>query len=116
MAERRSEIIYKEVTDGNVEICKELCNALMTYKADNGVIHPEVLRAMNFDNRLKPSFEGSAEKQLIVAFDGTKPVGYVFSSVSMETESSKRARKGYRESMKRVFTLIGCLCLRRSAV
>ena len=75
-----------------MEICRDLCNALMTHQADNGIIHPEVLRAMNFDNRLKPSFEEAAEKQLIVALEGDKPVGYVFSSAAMETESSKTAR------------------------
>jgi ribosomal protein S18 acetylase RimI-like enzyme len=64
----------------------------MTYQADRGVLHPEALRAMNFDNRLKPSFEGAEEKQLVVAFDGSKPVGYVFSSAGLETEASKTAR------------------------
>jgi GNAT superfamily N-acetyltransferase len=71
-----AEITYKSITDGNIEICRDLCDALMAYQAEKGVIHPEVLRAMNFDNRLKPGFEGAAEKQLIVALDGGKPVGY----------------------------------------
>lgn len=94
MTENR-EITYQEITDGSVEICRELCNVLMAHQADRGVLHPEVLRAMNFDNRLKPSFEGAAEKQLVVAFHGSKPVGYVFSSAGLETEASKAARPAW---------------------
>lgn len=95
MTKNYGEITYKEITDGNVEICRELCNGLMTHQADKGMVHPEVLRAMNFDNRLKPSFEGAEEKQLVVAFDGGEPVGYVFSSAGLETEDSKTARPAW---------------------
>lgn len=99
MTKNHGEITYKEITDGNIEVCKELCNALMMHQADKGVIHPEVLSAMNFDNRLKPSFEGTEEKQLIVAFDGSKPVGYVFSSAELETEASKTARPAWASGL-----------------
>ncbi len=95
MTKTHGEITYKEITDGNVEVCRELCNALMAHQADRGVLHPEVLRAMNFDNRLKPSFEEAEEKQLVVAFDGSEPVGYIFSSAGLETEASKTARPAW---------------------
>ena len=63
MTAHSDEIIFKEITDGNVEICRGLADALMAHQADHGKIHPEVLRAMNFDNRLKPSFEKAKEKE-----------------------------------------------------
>ncbi len=88
-------ITYRTITDGNVEICRGLCDALMAHQAEKGVIHPEVLKAMNFDNRLKPGFEGAAEKQLVVAFDGELPVGYVFSTASLEAEAAKTAKPGW---------------------
>jgi GNAT superfamily N-acetyltransferase len=95
MTKNRNEFTYREITDGHVEVCRELCNGLMAHQADKGIIHPEVLRAMNFDNRLKPSFERAEEKQLIVALHGGKPVGYVFSSAGLETEASKTARPAW---------------------
>jgi GNAT superfamily N-acetyltransferase len=92
MENPHEEIIYRKIPDGELEICRDLCSALMAHQADHGKIHPEVLRAMSFDNRLKPSFEKAAEKQLIVALDGAKPVGYIFSTATWETEASKTAK------------------------
>lgn len=92
MTIKQFKITYKLMTYRNVDICRDLCNALMAHQADKGFINPEILGAMNFDNRLKPSFESAAEKQLIIAFDGKKPVGYVFSSAEQETDASKMAK------------------------
>ena len=95
MISNHREILYRDITSGGIEICRDLCNALMAHQADHGKIHPEVLRAMNFDSRLKPSFETAAEKQLVVALDGEKPVGYIFSTAERETEASKAARPAW---------------------
>jgi len=95
MSANPRDITYRTITDDNVEICRALCDALMAHQAEKGVIHPEVLKAMNFDNRLKPCFEGAAEKQLVAAFDGGKPVGYVFSTASQETEASRAAKPAW---------------------
>ncbi len=92
MTDDRREIIYREINDGKIEICRDLCNALMAHQADHGKIHPEILRAMNFDNRMKQSYENAAEKQVVVAMDGERPVGYIFSTAVVETEASKTAR------------------------
>ncbi|MFH1513708.1 MAG: GNAT family N-acetyltransferase [Bacillota bacterium] len=99
MTEDRREITYREINDGRIEICRDLCNALMAHQADCGRIHPEALRAMNFDNRLKPSFEKAAEKQVVVAMDGELPVGYIFSTAAMETEASKSARPDWAKGL-----------------
>ncbi|MBN1778328.1 MAG: GNAT family N-acetyltransferase [Clostridiales bacterium] len=86
------EISYRELKNGEVELCRDLCNALMAHQAEKGAIHPEVLRAMTFDNRLLPNFRQAAEKQLVAAFDGERPVGYVFSTAAWQTEASKKEK------------------------
>jgi GNAT superfamily N-acetyltransferase len=102
MNSQHREIIYKDITGGGIEICRDLCNALMAHQANRGQIHPEVLRAMNFDNRLKPSFEKAAEKQLVAAFDGARPVGYIFSTAAWETEASRAARPDWAAGLSGV--------------
>lgn len=99
MTDNHREITYREIQNGNIEICRDLCNALMAHQAKNGKIHPEALSAMSFDNRMKPSYESAPEKQVIVAFDGDKPVGYIFSTAAMETEASKTARPDWAKGL-----------------
>jgi ribosomal protein S18 acetylase RimI-like enzyme len=86
------DLVYREIRGGELELCRGLCDALMAHQAAKAKLHPEVLRAMNFNNRLMPSFERAKEKQLIAAFDGDRPVGYVFSTAAWETEASKTER------------------------
>ena len=93
------ELMYRELFGGEIDLCRDLCNALMAHQADHGTIHPEVLRSMNFDNRLKPSYEHAAEKQLIAAFDGGTPVGYIFSTAEWQTEASKTAIPGWAQTL-----------------
>ena len=85
-------IIYKELSSGPVEICRELCNQLMAYQAEKAVLWKDILSSMNFDNRLKPVFETSEEKFLLAAFDGETPVGYVFAADEVVTEESRTSR------------------------
>ena len=42
---------------------------------------------MNFDTRMKRSYEGALRSQVIVAKDNGVPVGYIFSSIDEEFES-----------------------------
>lgn len=87
------EIIYKDLSEnGPVEDCRELCNALMQYQAEKGVKYKDILGSMNFENRLKPSFEDAEERFLYVAYDGDEPVGYVFCDAFIVTEDMKRFR------------------------
>lgn len=95
-------ITYRDLRDGELELCRGLCDALMAHQAEKGTIHPEVLRAMNFDNRLKPGFENAEEKLLIAAFDGDTPVGYLFATAAQETEASKAARPDWAKSISGV--------------
>lgn len=102
MVEPRRKITYREVQEGHVEICRDLCNALMAHQTDHGIIHPEVLRSMNFDTRMKPSFAKATEKQLLVAFDGETPVGYIFCTAETETEASKSAKPDWAAGLSGV--------------
>ncbi|MGW8314545.1 MAG: GNAT family N-acetyltransferase [Bacteroidales bacterium] len=84
-----SQIEIKEITNGQIEICRDLCNALMNFQADRSFIRTDVLNEMSFDNRLKPSFENAQIKKLLVAFDNQDPIGYVFAEVADITEEAK---------------------------
>ena len=45
---------------------------------------------MRYETRLKRSFDNTEEKLLLVAFDGEKPVGYLFAAAEEVTEESRR--------------------------
>ena len=66
----------------------------MQYQASktDSELYSEILGSMCFENRLLPSFNSASEKQLIVAYDEDKPVGYVFSTVETITEQNKDLR------------------------
>jgi len=88
-----NKIIYKDLSaNGPIEECRELCNALMQLQAERGVKYKEILASMSFYNRLKPSFEDAKERYLYVAYDGNKPIGYIFCDAFIITEEMKRFR------------------------
>ncbi|MFC5452885.1 GNAT family N-acetyltransferase [Paenibacillus aestuarii] len=74
-------ITIETVTDGNIEQCRELCNELMAFQKAKAKLAPEAFDLMNFDTRMKKSFEHALASQVIVAKDNGVPVGYAFSTV-----------------------------------
>ena len=52
----------------------------MLYQAEKSKQHTEVLAAMNFENRLKPSFLSSQNKLLLLAEYQGKAIGYAFAN------------------------------------
>lgn len=82
-------IEIKDLSDGNIEICRDLCNELMAFQASQSHIRTDVLQEMTFDNRLKPSFENAEIKKLLVTFDGDEPIGYAYAEVSDVKEEFK---------------------------
>ncbi len=74
-------IRIEEITDGNIEICRALCNELMAFQRSKATLAPEAFDAMNFDTRMKKSYEGALDRQVLVAMDGGVPVGYAFSTI-----------------------------------
>ncbi|WP_308636894.1 GNAT family N-acetyltransferase [Paenibacillus silvisoli] len=81
-------ITLEEIEDGNIEPCRSLCNELMAFQKSKAVIAPEVFDSMNFDNRMKRSFEHAAESQVVVVKDDGVPVGYVFSTIDSTANRS----------------------------
>jgi len=77
------------VTDGNIEPCRELCNELMAFQQSQAKLAPEAFDWMNFDTRMKKSFEHARASHVIVAKDNGVPVGYAFSTVDV-IDASKR--------------------------
>lgn len=74
-------ITIEVVQDGNIEQCRELCNELMAFQKAMATIAPERFDAMNFDTRMKKSYENSLASQVLVVKDKGVPVGYVFSTI-----------------------------------
>jgi ribosomal protein S18 acetylase RimI-like enzyme len=81
-------ITIETLKDGNIEPCRELCNELMAFQKSKATIAPEAFDTMNFDTRMKKSYESALESQVLVVKDKGIPVGYVFSTID-NVENSK---------------------------
>lgn len=95
----KDSITYRELAKEEAELCRELCNALMAHQASKGTKYPEILAAMNFDNRLAPAVAAAKKGRLLGAFDGEKLVGYLFAEVITATEEAKTGRPPFSEGM-----------------
>ncbi len=85
----RDGIRFEVITDQNIEICRDLCNELMAFQKSMVLIHPECFDPMNFDTRMKKSYQEAFRKHVVVAWDKETPIGYVFSSIDQITEAAK---------------------------
>lgn len=74
-------ITLETIKDGNIEECRTLCNELMAFQKSKATIHPEMFDYMNFDTRMKKSYDGALETQVVVVKDDSVPVGYIFSTI-----------------------------------
>ncbi|WP_123040381.1 GNAT family N-acetyltransferase [Cohnella candidum] len=79
----KSGITIEILQDGNIEICRDLCNELMAFQKSKATMAPEKFDAMNFDTRMKRSYELAKEKQVIVAKADGVPIGYAFSTIDV---------------------------------
>jgi len=78
------------IKDENIELCRELCNQLMVFQKSKSTIEPERFDNMNFDTRMKKTFDSSLDNQIVVVKDKGIPVGYVF-SILEDTENNKES-------------------------
>lgn len=74
-------LTFETVTDGNIEPCRALCNELMAFQKSKATVAPDVFDLMNFDTRMKKSYESAEASQVVIARDNGVPVGYVFSTI-----------------------------------
>lgn len=79
-------IVYRDLSEGPVEVCKDICNELLEYQASKAFKLKEVLTNMNFENRLKLSFDSASEKFLLVTLNGNEPIGYVYCTAEIVEE------------------------------
>ena len=82
-------IRIQTITGQDIEKCRELCNELMALQKSLANIHPEAFDSMNFDTRMKKSYESAERSHVAVAFDGDIPIGYVFSTIVLVTEDQR---------------------------
>ncbi len=75
------DIRFEVIEGDNIDVCRDLCNELMAFQKSKATINPELFDMMNFDTRMKVSFQGAYKRQVIVAMDGDKAIGYVFSTI-----------------------------------
>ncbi|WP_137790247.1 GNAT family N-acetyltransferase [Bacillus sp. E(2018)] len=73
---------YEIIPDHKIEICRELCNELMTYQKAKAVISPELFDTMNFETRLVPSVMKALHNYIVVVKDRNELVGYVYANIS----------------------------------
>jgi len=78
-------ITIEIIEDGNIEQCRDLCNELMAFQKSMAILFPEKFDLMNFDTRMKKSYENSLDSQVIVVKDKGVPVGYIFSTIDTIT-------------------------------
>ena len=76
-----SGITFHVIRNDEIEICRDLCNELMTYQKSKAFFAPEAFDMMNFDTRMRKSYESTPDAQVIVARDNGIPIGYVFSDI-----------------------------------
>ena len=84
-----SEIKLELINGENIEQCRELCNELMAFQKSKATISKESFDWMNFDTRMKWSYENALRSHIVAAKDGDVPIGYVFSTIDEESEASR---------------------------
>ena len=78
-----------EIAENDLERCKPFYDVLMQFQAEKSNQHSEILAAMNFENRLKPSFLGSDNKRLLLAEYQGEGIGYAFANTYFMEESER---------------------------
>ncbi len=75
-------ITYEILKDEDIECCRELCNKLMKFQKSKSHLRTELFDDMNFDTRMVPSVKKAKHNYTVVAKDGDKIIGYVYSNIS----------------------------------
>ncbi len=88
-------ITIEVLNEDEIETCRDLCNELMAFQKSKAILSPKSFDEMNFDTRMKRSYEGALHKQVVVVKDKGVAVGYVFSTIDMVDESARNAFPGW---------------------
>lgn len=114
-----SPITIDVINDGQIDLCKDLCNELMAFQKSKATIAQNAFDSMNFDTRMKKNFENSERSHIAVAKDNGLSIGYVFSTIDTVSETSGNAfpdwaprsetSKGFYPDWLALPQKIGCL-------
>lgn len=87
-----------EVLQGDaIKECRDLCDELMAFQKEKAVLHPEAFDGMNFDTRMKSSYDSALENYVVVMRDGKTPVGYAFCAIEEATEANAHYRPAWAD-------------------
>jgi len=78
----KDDLRYVKIEDSQIELCRDLCNKLMTFQAEQAEFGHEKLAAMNFENRMVPSVRDAEKNHILVVMDGSQPVAYAYSTIN----------------------------------
>lgn len=81
-------IEIKIIEDGNIEVCRDLCNELMAYQKSMAHTNKEAFDVMNFDTRMLTSYNSALENLVVILIDDDVPVGYAYASTSLAKDSN----------------------------
>ncbi|PGM57888.1 GNAT family N-acetyltransferase [Bacillus sp. AFS053548] len=75
-------LTYEVIDKNHIELCRDLCNELMTFQKAKAKIKPELFDSMNFETRLVPSVKKAIHNYIVIVKDKDHIVGYVYSNIS----------------------------------
>ena len=94
------DIRIETLNDGNLALCRDLCNELMAFQKASASLVREAFDGMNFDTRMKKSYKSAERKQALLARDHGIPVGYVFSTMDTVDEKDRLFRPDWAPGSK----------------
>lgn len=101
-------LTYEEISEENIEVCRDLCNELMAFQKSVATITPERFDTMSFETRMVPSIKSTVHNYIVVVKDEGKPVAYVYANISpKEAYSNEFATFFDLDSVKQ--KNVGCL-------
>ncbi|MBN2794295.1 MAG: GNAT family N-acetyltransferase [Clostridia bacterium] len=83
----------------NIDFLADLCNQLMTFQGERATIRQDVMKSMNYENRLKPEYANTKRKHMLVAYDENTPIGFAFSIVTTVTKAVADHKAAWAESL-----------------
>jgi ribosomal protein S18 acetylase RimI-like enzyme len=92
-------ISYSEFKGKNVDFLKPLVDALMTFQSESAKIHPEIMKNMNYNNRLKQEYKGSKNELILVAYLDQKPIGFAYGIVTEVTKDNLMTKPSWAENL-----------------
>lgn len=93
------DLTYRVYQGENVDFLKPLVDELMTYQAEKASIHPEIMKSMNYNNRLKQEYQGSENQCMMIAYIGNEPIGFAYATVNQVTSKHMNNKPIWAESL-----------------